>query len=107
MYIDIVDQNYWNNIYNDKSLGTAITNAANNNHLSSRVNSSQNSSITINIQQGGHETNLQKVYCQFSLETISHLDKCMIWFIAKKFNSHNVPIKGEQVEQFVLINSLG
>ena len=46
------------------------------------------------------------MYCQFSLKTISHLDKCMIWLISEKFNSDNVPINGEQVEQFILIYSL-
>jgi len=53
-----------------------------------------------------HETNLQKVYRQFSLETISHLNKCMIWFTSENFDSDNVPINKEQVEQFVLVDSL-
>lgn len=52
------------------------------------------------------QTNLQKVYCQFCLEAITHLDECMIWFIAEKFNSHNVPVDGEQVKKLILIYSL-
>jgi len=36
-----------------------------------------------------HETNLQNLYRQFSLENISHLDKCMIWFTLKTFHFEN------------------
>lgn len=31
----------------------------------------------------------------------------MIWFVAEKFDSHNVSIDGEQVEKFILVYSLG
>lgn len=46
------------------------------------------------------------MYCQFGLETITHLNKCMVWFVAEKFNSHNVSVYGEKVEELILINSL-
>jgi len=39
--------------------------------------------------KGMHETNLQKLYRQLSLETISHLGKCMIWFTLKSFDFEN------------------
>ena len=46
------------------------------------------------------------MYRQFSLETIPHLDKCMVRLISEKFNSDYVPINGEQVEQFIFVYSL-
>ena len=54
-----------------------------------------------------HRPNLQKMYCQFSLETIPHLNKCMIRLVAKKLNPHYVSIERKQVEQLILIYSLG
>ena len=50
-----------------------------------------------------NKPNLQKVHCQFSLKAITHLHECMIWFIAKKFNPHNVPVDRKQVKKLVLV----
>lgn len=49
---------------------------------------------------------LQKVNSQFSLKTITHLYQCMIWFVSEKFDSNNVPIYREQVEQLIFVYSL-
>lgn len=46
------------------------------------------------------------MYCKFSLETISHLDKGMVRFVSKKLYPHNVPVKRKQIEQLILINTL-
>ena len=47
------------------------------------------------------------MYCQLGLETIPHLNKCMIRLVAKKLNPHYVSIKRKKVEQLILIYSLG
>lgn len=65
----------------------------------------KNKQIYINLPFT-HDTDLEVVYSQFSLESIPHLDKCMIRFISQEFNSQNITIKGEQVEEFILIYSL-
>jgi len=47
------------------------------------------------------------MYCQLCLETIPHLNKCMVGLVAKKLNPHYVSIERKQVEQLILIYTLG